>query len=172
MVLITWALVASALLVLVHGVVRDPGPRDDPDPSRPRSGLLVDPEDAAVVPDLGLAGGALGRRPILLLFDREGPPAQQVRSVLDGLPEDVVLVLVTPSSGRDAAASVLGVDVVVDPERRLAGAVGLSAPKDGGFPTGYALIDREQRVRYATLDPGYADHVFEIHILVQPLSSG
>lgn len=169
---VTWALMAAVLAVLMLGVISDPGPRDDPEPGRQRPGLLTDPEDAVVFRDLVLPGDQQGPRTVLLLFDRGGHPRQRVAAVLAALPENVALVAVVPSPGLGASSSLAGVDVVVDPGRRIADAVGLRAPGDGGFPTGYALIDQERRVRYATLDPGYVEHAFEIHILAEAVSSG
>ncbi len=57
--------------------------------------------------------------------------------------------------------------MVIDRQRRIADVVGLPTPKDGGPPIGYAVIDGRARVRYATLDPRYAEHGFEIEIVTE-----
>lgn len=52
--------------------------------------------------------------------------------------------------------------VVPDPEGRLAAAVGLPRPVDGGPGVGYAVVDADGVVRYSTLDPAWADNAFEV----------
>jgi alkyl hydroperoxide reductase subunit AhpC len=54
------------------------------------------------------------------------------------------------------------VAVVVDEAGTVARAVGMPEPRDGGFPVGYAVIDSQADVRYATLDPRYLEHGFEL----------
>lgn len=41
-------------------------------------------------------------------------------------------------------------------------------PRDGGA-AGYAVIDEKTRVRYATLDPDYLEHGFEVDIIAKAL---
>lgn len=170
-VAVAWSLLTAALAIAVLAVIGTPGPGDDPDPARQRPGLLIDAEDARVVPSLEISGDPLGRRPVLLIFDRRGHDPERLSPVLARLPAGVALVLVAPQAGGGAASAASGVKVVADPGKTIAGAVGLHAPRDGGFPTGYALIDGERRVRYVTLDPGYAEHALEIHIVAEALSS-
>ncbi|PLS75598.1 MAG: hypothetical protein CYG61_06425 [Actinobacteria bacterium] len=40
-------------------------------------------------------------------------------------------------------------------------------PRDGGPPTGYAVIDSEGRVRYRTLDPEVVDHLGEVAAILR-----
>jgi hypothetical protein len=158
-----------ALATVVVGVVGGPGPLDDPDPGRQRAGFLFDPGEAPVVAGLQLPGRPLGRRPVFLLFDRRGYAPESVDAVLDAVPESFAFVLVVP---RRPPSTELPrrVTVVADPRQRLAAAVDLSEPVAGGFPIGYAVIDRQRRVRYATLDPSYGEHAFEVHIVTDPVS--
>ena len=168
-VLLAWAAGAVVLIALVVGVVGGPGPLDDPEPGRQRAGFLFDPDEAPIVGDLQLPGRPLDRRPVFLLFDRRGYDADRVDAVLEEVPRRFAFILVVP---RAPAAEELPerVRALADRRRRIAAAVELGEPVDGGFPTGYALIDRERRVRYATLDPTYAEHAFEIHIVTDPIS--
>lgn len=43
-------------------------------------------------------------------------------------------------------------------------------PRDGGPPIGYALLDRERRVRYATLAPTYAGELAELETVAGGLA--
>lgn len=61
-----------------------------------------------------------------------------------------------PGSTRPAAPG------LVDPGGHVAQAVRIHRPRDAGRPVGYAVIDRQRRVGYVTLEPQYLDHGFEI----------
>ena len=39
-------------------------------------------------------------------------------------------------------------------------------PVDGGRPVGYAVVDSDRVVRYATLDPDYLSNAFEIETIL------
>ena len=54
----------------------------------------------------------------------------------------------------------------------LARAVGLATPIDGGSPVGYAVVDQDRRVRYATLDPAYLQNLFEVNAITQAIQRG
>jgi len=164
-----WLATAAVLVALVVAVVGGPGPLDDPNPGRQRPGILFDPEEALVLDDRWLPGRPLGERPVLLLFDRRGYAPDRVAPVLAELPDRFPVVVVVPRQPSATPRSPR-VRVVADPGRRLARAVDLGQPVAGGFPTGYALIDRERRVRYATLDPSYSEHAFEVRIVTAPIT--
>ncbi|MDP9384085.1 MAG: hypothetical protein M3P50_02425 [Actinomycetota bacterium] len=162
-----WAATAAVLVAVIVGVVGGPGPLDDPDPGQQRPGILADPGEAPLVGAVDLPGDPLGRRPVFVLFDRRGYDADRVQRVLEEVPDRFAFVLVVPS--RPTQRPPQRVSVLVDPGRRVADAVGLSEPLAGGFPSGYAVIDKRRRVRYATLAPAYPENAFEIHIVTEPL---
>ena len=59
------------------------------------------------------------------------------------------------------------VEVVVDPDGRLADAVALPTPVDGGPGIGYAVVDSQRQVRYSTLDPAYLVNAFEVTTILK-----
>ncbi len=167
-VLLWWLATASVLVAVIVAVVGGPGPLDDPNPGDQRAGFLFDPGEAPVVQGLQLPGRPLGERPVFLLFDRRGYDADRVALVLAEVPKRFAFFVVVPQA-PGAGPQSGRVRVISDPRQRLAEAVELSEPVAGGFPIGYALIDGERRVRYATLDPTYAEHAFEVGIVAEPV---
>lgn len=160
-----WVASAVVLTVVVATVIESPAARDDRDPAEQRAGFLISGPEIA---SLGL-GLPLGERPVVLIFDRAVPPAERLRQFTQRVDTRASTVLVVPSANR-SEAKVAGVRVVTDPEGRIADRVGLREPVDGGFPVGYAVIDASGRVRYATLDPTYLDHPFEIEVITEGLT--
>ena len=149
---------AGVLTFVVVALVRPPGPLDDPDPAYQRDGLLL---SGPVVPTQ-VAGVDFGGEPVVLLFLRRLPEAGELAEWTAAVPEqsDVRVVLPAPT-GDDFA-----VPTVVDPLNRLAGVVDMPVPVDGGRPVGYAVVDSDRVVRYATLDPEYLANAFEIRTIV------
>lgn len=163
--LMWWGAMAVVLTVVVVAVVGGPGPLDDPNPGKQRPGFLVDADDARVVRGLLLPGDPVGRRPVFLAFDRKVPRPDALRGLLRVVPDRFAAVLAV-APGRAIVAPKQGrFIVVVDTGGRLARAVGLDRPKDGGPPIGYAVIDAGARVRYATLDPTWTEQGFEVAIV-------
>ncbi len=149
-----FAALAAGLTFVVVALVRPPGPLDDPDPAYQRDGLLL---NGPVVPQQ-VAGVAFGGRPVVLLFERQPPSNTALAAWTAQVPAraDTFLVLPEPSTA-DAA-----VPTVLDPLNQLAEAIGMPAPVDGGRPVGYAVVDSDRVVRYATLDPEYLSNAFEV----------
>lgn len=149
---------ASVLTFVVVALVRPPGPLDDPDPAYQRDGLLL---SGPVVADQ-VAGVEFGGRPVVVLFLREPPEpgalATWAASVPDGAGTAVVLPAPTTAD--------LPLRTVVDPVGELADAVDMPEPVDGGPPVGYAVVDADRVVRYATLDPAYLENAFEVQTMV------
>jgi hypothetical protein len=156
---LAWLLtLAMALTFVIVALVRPPGPLDDPDPAYQRDGLLL---NGPVVPEQ-VVGVDFGGRTVVLLFLREVPQGDELAEWAAAVPEqaDVRVVLPAPTNKE------LPVPTVVDPLNRLARAVDLPEPVDGGRPVGYAVIDADRVVRYATLDPAYLTNVFEVTTIV------
>ncbi len=145
---------AGVLAFVIVALVRPPGPLDDPNPAYQRDGLLLD--GPTVAPQV--AGVTFGDRPVVLLFERQAPDADELERWTSQVPApaDTVLVLPEPASPDS------GVRTVVDASGGLAAAVDMPEPVDGGHPVGYAVIDSERVVRYATLDPEYLSNAFEV----------
>lgn len=60
-----------------------------------------------------------------------------------------------------------GIDcLLADPDQAIAEAFRLRRPIDGGYPIGYALVDRSGFIRFRTLDPEYARRGWEIRLLL------
>lgn len=152
--LLWFAVLAGALTFVVVALVRPPGPLDDPDRAHQRDGLLL---TGPVLP-AEVAGVELGSRPVVLLFVRDPPAASDLAAWAARVPEgvDTRVVLAQPPPTD------LPLPVVVDPANRLAEAVSMPRPVDGGRPVGYAVVDSDRVVRYATLDPDYLMNGFEI----------
>lgn len=123
------------------------------------------------MPQLQLPGGLVGARPVVVVFDRRVPAPHRFADLRRAVPEDVATVIVVPK-----ARSVLqeprelGAPVVSDPDGSIAALVGMPEPRDGGPPVGYAVLDEDAFVRYATLDPGYLEHGFEAEIIAGALA--
>jgi hypothetical protein len=163
-----WGVSAVVLAVAVLGVVGAPGPLDDPHEGDQRPGILIDPAEARTVASRALPGVPVGRRPVVLVFDRRLPAPPKVASFLSDVPRRAAVAFVVPD-GTDATARPGGVRVVSDPAGRVARQVGMPRPNDGGPPVGYAVLDHQRRVRYATLDPEYPEHGFEVEVVAGAL---
>lgn len=156
-----WAATSLVLIAALVLAVPGPGALDDPDQADQRPGFLLDPGEARVVEDLELPGDPLGRRPVLAIFDRRAPTAAALERFVDEAPERSAVFLVLPARSIPTRR-VDGARIVADAAGAVARAVGLPQPNGGGAPVGYALVDSKARVRYATLDPTYLEHAFEL----------
>ena len=157
-----FAALAAVLGFVIIALVRPPGPLDDVDPAFQRDGLLL---DGPVVPDQ-VVDVEFGRRPVVLLFVRELPQPDALAQWLTAVPGGADVRVVVPQPTTTG----LPAPVVVDPLNTLADAVGMPQPVDGGRPVGYAVIDSDRVVRYATLDPAYLSNSFEVTTIVGAVS--
>lgn len=153
---------AAVLAFVVVALVRPPGPLDDVDPAFQRDGLLL---DGPAVPG-SVAGVQFGGRPVVLLFVRDLPRADDLAPWLAAVPDRAEVRVVVPRPTRTE----LPAPVVVDPRNTLAGAVDMPQPVDGGRPVGYAVVDSDRVVRYATLDPSYLTNSFEVTTILGAVS--
>lgn len=163
-----WALTAAALVTVIVAVVGGPGPLDDPSQGDQRPGFLVDADAARDVRALDLTGSPVGRRPVVLIFDRKPPRPETLADFVEEIPRSAAVVLSTARGGAEQGLPER-VRIAGDLRGRLAETVGMPRPRDGGPPVGYAVIDDRARVRYATLDPEYLEHGFEVEILAGAL---
>ena len=169
--LVFWAVTAAVLTAMVLIGVPSPGPLDDPSEGDQRAGFLIDRDEARRVPDLQLPGGAVGSRPVVVVFDRRVPSPRRFSDLRQAVPEGVAAVIVVPHarSPRRAAHN-LNAPIASDPDGSVAQIIGMPVPRDGGPPIGYAVLDDDAFVRYATLDPGYLEHGFEVEIIAGALT--
>ncbi|MGI8623905.1 MAG: hypothetical protein ACR2NB_10590 [Solirubrobacteraceae bacterium] len=154
--LVGWVLLAFVVLVVIGG----PGPLDDPALGSQRPGILVDANEAQSVAARALAPVPVGRGNVLLLFERDVPSADVLDALRRAVGSGFTLAVAVPG-GRRRPPPVPGV-LAVDAPVAAAVAVGMHRPRDGGPPIGYALLDREGRVRYATLAPNYVGELAEL----------
>jgi len=162
-----WAAAAVILTVVILVGVPLPGPQDDPHPGDQRAGFLIDRDTARRVPGLKLPGAPVGRRPVVIVFDRSLPDREKLAEFLAEVPDGAAMVLVI--DGGDVPADG-PVPAVSDGDGSIAAAVGMPRPRDGGAPIGYAVLDGDAFVRYATLDPTYPEHGFEVDIVAGALT--
>ncbi|MHB1534991.1 MAG: hypothetical protein ACYC1D_10360 [Acidimicrobiales bacterium] len=157
----------TAVAVLGVGVVvsrASYGPLDDPNQAYQRPGFLDASPLPAHPPQVTPTVPSPGTRAVVF-FVR---PAE-AQGLVDALRADTGLgrlarVAVVDSGGQLPASAV---PVVLDRSGGLARAYGMRSPIDGGYPVGYAVVDSNGRVRYATIDPGVAQRLTEVATIVR-----
>jgi hypothetical protein len=149
---------AVVLTFVIVALVGPPGPLDNPDPAYQRDGLLL---NGPVVPEQVL-GVDFGGRVVVLLFLRQAPQGDELAAWASAVPERAEVRVVLPAPTTED----LPAPMAVDPLNRLAGAVDMPEPVDGGRPVGYAVVDADRVVRYATLDPAFLTNSFEVTTIV------
>lgn len=143
---------------------------DDPDPAFQRTGFLL-PEDKLRAPDV-LPGYPRAGHRLAVLFVRSVDGQMlfhdlALQSDLDSLAD---IVLVTQDGIRPNITQ--GLDAIVaDRDEAIVNAFGLHRPMDGGYPVGYALVDRDGYIRHRTLDPHCfgMGHNYEIKALLRAI---
>lgn len=146
------AVAATVLSGLVIAFGSNTGPLDDPDQAYQRDGALHDGRQLAEQ----VGGVTFGGRTVIVLFERQLPqPAswRQWRAEVTRGGSQLVVAL----AGQAGTST-------------LRSAVGMRTPNDAGPPVGYALVDPDRRVRYATLDPRYLEHASEVDLLTADLA--
>lgn len=103
---------------------------------------------------------------MVVLFERGTPDPRALRRWLSSVPDTARVLLVLP----EPTTADLPVDVLADPVQQIADALRMPAPVDGGYPIGYAVVDADRRLRYATLDPRYLENAFEVDTIVRAVS--
>lgn len=149
------AVSGAALTAVVLLLVRTPGPLDEGSFADQRNGLL----DQRAIVDRNVDGVNFGGHVVVLLFVRRAPSLSDVQVWAKGLSERVTVRVVVqdPSSEMRTDGT-----LTVDRRRQLAQAVRLPRPNDGGPGVGYAVVDADRIVRYATLDPSWRGNGFEV----------
>lgn len=138
-------------------------PLDDPDPARQRPGVLDLGDLPAPAPQVTAGIPAPGRRAVVF-FARPAGLERLCRALGDAqLADDVDVVVVVSANGSGCPS---GTPTPVDPASAYARRFGLQAPRDGGAPVGYAVVDSAGRIRYRTLDPQVAEGLGEVRTIV------
>ena len=148
-----FAVAAVVLTGLVIGYGTNAGPLDDPNQAFQRDGGLHN--GPLVSAEVG--GTAFGGQTVVVLFGRQEPGGTAFRSWASTVTAHGTR-LVIAIAGHPGALS-------------LEQAVGMRSPRDGGRPVGYAIVDPQRKVRYATLDPAYEDHASEVTLLTVAISA-
>lgn len=147
---VAWIAVGIVLGGLLFVAERSRNAKDDPDPAWQRPGFLSPPRPATRVGDTFPRAG----RPLAMIFVRtaKGQSLFHDLSLQGDLTALGDVVVVTADGSMPAIRSGIA-SVVHDPRGQLARSFALRTPRDGGYPVGYALVDRAGMLRYATLDP-------------------
>lgn len=148
---------AIVLVVLVLGAPEQ-GPLDHADKAQQRTGLLIPYSEAPDVTALELPGRPGQDVPTVVAFHRTAPDPDRYRRWVQSLPQGTQTVLVLPGPPYPE----LHGTAVIGDSGRIAEALRMETPQDGGFPIGYAVIDGAGRLRYQTLDPKYLEHASEV----------
>jgi hypothetical protein len=157
-----FAALAAVLTFVIVALVRPPGPLDDPDPAYQRDGLLL---NGPVLPEQ-VVDVQFGGRAVVLLFLRQAPQGDELAAWAAAVPGQAEIRVVLPAP----TTKHLPAPWVIDPLNTLARAVDMPEPVDGGRPVGYAVVDADRVVRYATLDPDYLTNAFEVTTIVGALT--
>ncbi len=162
-----WLVVAVTTGVLLAVSRAATGPLDDPDPARQRPGYLDDGALPVPAPEVTEDIPAPGRRAVVFFVrPSELEPLCEALPGFQPGPEVDVVVVLEGQGGRCPE----GIPVVPDREAELAERYGLPAPRDGGPPVGYAVVDGAGDIRYRTLDPEVAALLGEVSTILQAVS--
>ncbi|GAC1530394.1 MAG: hypothetical protein NVS3B12_04900 [Acidimicrobiales bacterium] len=161
----TWvaaALLLGGLLALSRSGYRG---LDDPNQAFQRPGLLdigsLPDHPPAVTPSLPRTG----RRAVVFFTRARGlAPLELALSGSDL--RRMADVAIVDEATVPAPPGAHTVAVVAEAGDGLARSYGMRVPRDGGPPVGYAIVDRNGRVRYATIDPGDAHRLQEVRTML------
>lgn len=139
--------ILGALLFLAQ---RSRSRMDDPDPAKQREMVLLPPTQRAP----NLAHITTKGRPVAVFFARtvDGQMLFHDLALQADLDHLADLVLVTGDRSRPTVTRRIAA-ILPDPKGDIAKRFAMTVPRDGGYPTGYVLIDRGGFIRYRTLDP-------------------
>jgi len=163
---LVWLVIVGLLGGLLLAAQHARSPLDDPDPARQRPGFLDVVDRPTAAPQVAPGVPAPGRRAVVF-FVRPGlsAPLCQVIGKASSLARRADLSVV--SSGAVTACG--SVPTVTDGTGRLAREFAMRRPRDGGPPVGYAVVDRDGRIRYRTLDSRVVEGIGEVETMVKAL---
>lgn len=100
-----------------------------------------------------------GKYPAFVASLRDWGPLADSRA---DYPADIVAVFRHEPKGPSVTTPVGG-----DPFGDIARAYGITPPRDGGPPVGYAIVDSQLRVRFAANDSDALDHLNQIAAILE-----
>ena len=160
-----WCLISLATVAAVATSQGMLGPHDDTDLAYQRPGMLDLTTAPFHAPSSVVSAGKL----TVVFFVRDRGDAAAITTAYaadDVLNREAQLRVVVASPAVVDGTSATP-PLVADPDGRLAAAFHLRAPRDGGSPIGYALVDRHALVRYVTLDPELTKSLPEVQMLIE-----
>jgi hypothetical protein len=167
---VLWLSVAGLFAGLLGVAESSRNPKDDPDLAYQRTGTLLPSETLpapSVLPDYPRPGHRMA-----VLFIRSAGGRVLFHDLAFQSDLDVLadVVLVTADGGKPEITQGFSA-IVADRSGEIAAAYGLRTPRDGGYPVGYALVDRRGFIRHRTLDPHCVGmgHSIEIKALLGAL---
>lgn len=148
---VSWLGIAVLFGVLLGFAEYSRSHLDDPDPALQRQGSLI--PATFKVPQITPGFPRTGH-PLLVIFVRsvDGQLLFHDLAVQSDLSLMADIILVT-ADGREPNITQGLSAVVADEDGIIAKMYQLNTPIDGGYPVGYAVVDRQGFLRYATLDP-------------------
>lgn len=148
---VTWLSIAVLFGLLLGFAEYSRSHLDDPDPALQRPGSLI--PATFKVPEI-TPGFPRPGRPLLVIFVRSvaGQLLFHDLAVQSDLSLIADIILVT-ADGREPTITQGLSAVVADADGTIAKTYQLNTPIDGGYPVGYAVVDRQGFLRYTTLDP-------------------
>jgi hypothetical protein len=139
---------------------------DDPDLALQRPGFLDAQGTPFPAPRITDTIPSAGRRAVIFFTRPQfAPPLGQALLKDPALRARAQVAVVVSAELPSPIAP--EVPVIADPGGRLATAYAMRRPRDGGFPVGYAIVDRAGRVRYRTLDPHVAERLDEVETMLR-----
>lgn len=159
-----WTAVGIVLFVIQLTAERSYSKADDPDQARQRPGFVMPQTEKAPV----LAGISYQMRPTVIIFDRMAMGTSLFHDLADqaniSARSNLVLVQKIPMP----LAIATGIkENLIDAQGNLARSFHIDAPRDGGYPIGYVIVDKQGNIRYRTLDPEYMLHGADIRVLLK-----
>lgn len=142
-------------------------PLDDPDPAYQRPGFLDIGDLPVAAPTLD---GSLPRtgRPSVVFFVAADDAGDLCDSLeLTALGDAADLAVVTPTGIGPACPAAA---VIADDRGELTDGYQMRTPRGGGAPVGYAVVDAQRRIRYATLDPDVIGQLDEVRTIVDAVA--
>ena len=136
---------------------------DDPDPAYQRPGFLDAGDLPVPAPAVNARLPRMGR-PAVVFFVAPGDADDLCVSLAETALGDVAdLAVVVPSVNPPDCSEAAS---TADEGGELADGYRLRTPRGGGVPVGYAVVDAQRRIRYATLDPAVVDRLDEVRTVL------
>ncbi len=138
--------------------------QDDPDQAKQRPGFVTKQTQAAP----SIQGISYIDKPTVIIFDRMAMTTSVFHDLADQaiISQRANLVLVLNQNMKPGITGGV-VKNIIDSDGAIAAAFHFDQPRDGGYPIGYVIIDRQGFMRYRTLDPSYMHHGDEIEIILK-----